>query len=224
MLDFSASALHRLAQEHLDWGNIDTVWVSHFHLDHCCGLPAYLFAIRHAPETRDRIKPLSIFGGKGMNDLLVDFNRVANGKLLEQKFPVNVVEIESLEKFRFLPEVDAIALSTDHTKESNAIRIEDAEGKVLVYTSDTGFNKTLSEFARNADLLIIESSFVKNKTTPIHLELSEAMFLIQRAKPKRALLTHFYAEWDLVDFNDEVRRFSPTCKVLEAVDGLRVTI
>ena len=33
MLDFSASAIHRIAQENLDWANLDAIWISHFHLD-----------------------------------------------------------------------------------------------------------------------------------------------------------------------------------------------
>ncbi|HYJ92644.1 MAG TPA: MBL fold metallo-hydrolase, partial [Pyrinomonadaceae bacterium] len=74
MLDFGSSALHRLAQENLDWANLDAVWISHFHLDHCCGLPAYLFATKHAPETRRRTKPLRIYGGKDMRRLIESFD------------------------------------------------------------------------------------------------------------------------------------------------------
>src|SRR3954463_12225726 len=88
MLDFSASALHRLAQESLDWANIDAVWISHFHLDHCAGLPPYLFATRHAPETANRTKPLNIFGGKGLNKLVHAFDEATGGKLMQQKFLV----------------------------------------------------------------------------------------------------------------------------------------
>lgn len=224
ILDFAASALHRLAQERLDWGSIDAIWLSHFHLDHCCGLPAYLFATRHAPETQERTKPLSVVGGPGLKQLLADFDKAGNGKLLRQRFPVELAEIEHLERFELLPGLQAIALSTPHTDESHAIRIEDNSGKVFVYTSDTGFGKELATFSKNADLLVIESSFVKDKKTDKHLELAEAMYLIGKARPKRAVLTHLYAEWDEVDFKVEVAKFDPICEVIEARDGLRLTI
>src|SRR5438045_6542507 len=105
MLDFSASAFHRLAQERLDWANIDAVWISHFHLDHCAGLPPYLFATRYAPETASRTKPLTIFGSKGLNKLISTFDEAARGKLLKQKFPIEIREIDELERFEILLEL-----------------------------------------------------------------------------------------------------------------------
>jgi ribonuclease BN (tRNA processing enzyme) len=224
MMDFAASAVHRMAQEGLDWGSIDSIWISHFHLDHCAGLPPFLFATRHAPETRDRTKPLTIFGGKGLSDRIDKFDGTADGKLLKQPFPVKIIEVEPLERFDLLPEVSAIALPTQHTDDSYAIRITDRTEASLVYTSDTGFHKDIAAFAKDADLLMIESSFVNDKKTERHLELAEAMYLIQHARPKRALLTHLYYEWDAVDFKSEVAGFDPVCEVTEAVDGLRLEI
>jgi ribonuclease BN (tRNA processing enzyme) len=123
-----------------------------------------------------------------------------------------------------LPNVEAIAMKTPHTDESLAIRIEHPDGPTLVYTSDTGFGKEIATLARDADLFITESSFFKNKKTEIHLELAEAMYLIRKAKPKRAMLTHFYAEWDEVDFSKEIKRFEPPCELIEAFDGLRLKL
>lgn len=224
LMDFAASAVHRLAQERLDWGNIDAIWVSHFHLDHCAGLAPFLFGTRHTPETRARTKTLKIFGGKGLKRLIATFDSLADDKLLKQPFPVEIIEVEPLEGFELLPDVKAIAISTPHTEDSYAIRIADASGATIVYTSDTGFRKDLSAFAKDVDLLLIESSFVRDKKVERHLELSEAMYIVQHARPRRAMLTHLYAEWDSVDFKGEIARFDPVCDVIEAVDGLRIDI
>jgi ribonuclease BN (tRNA processing enzyme) len=149
---------------------------------------------------------------------------VNNYRLFKQPFPVQIVEIEALERFEILTGATAVAISTPHTAESLAIRIESLEEKSLLYTSDTGFGKDVAAFARDTDLFILESSFVRNKKTEIHLELSEAMYLIGKAKPKRALLTHFYADWDEVSFAEVIARFEPACEVIEAVDGARFEI
>jgi len=223
LLDCSASAPHRMAQEKLDWPNLDAIWISHFHLDHCGGLAPFLFSTRKAHQTQGRTKPLRIFGASGLEQLISRFNDVNNYKLLDQRFLVEIVEIEPLEKFRILPGVDAVAMKTPHTGDSLAVRITDGEG-VFVYTADTGFGKEISAFARGADLLLTESSFFKNKKVDKHLELAEAMYLIRHARPKRAMLTHFYAGWDEVNFEAEVSEFEPVCEVIEAVDGLRLTI
>jgi ribonuclease BN (tRNA processing enzyme) len=221
LLDCSASAIHRMAQEKLDWMNLDTIWISHFHLDHIGGLAPFLFGTRNAPQMQERRKPLKIFGSEGLEKLLKAFDEVNNYKLFKQPFPLEIIEIEPFEKFEILSGTEADALKTPHTDESLSIRIKNND-KTLVYTADTGFDKTLRTFAKHADLLVVECSYFKNKTTEKHLKLAEAMYIIRHAKPKRAVLTHFYAEWDAVDFKTEIEKFSPACEILQARDGLRL--
>ena len=224
LLDCSASAIHRMAEEKLDWANLDAIWISHFHLDHVGGVAPFLFGMRNAPATRNRTKPLKIFGAKGLRKLLENFDGANDYKLFVQRFPLEIVEVESLEKFDIAPNLEAVALDTPHTNESLAIHLRDADDKTLVYTSDTGFDITLGSFARSVDLFLMECSFVKEKPLDTHLELAEAIHLIRYATPKRSVLTHFYADWDEVDFQKEVAKLSPLCEVLEARDGLQLEI
>lgn len=224
LLDCSASATHRMAEENLDGANLDAIWISHFHLDHCGGIAPFLASTKHAPLTQSRTKPLRIFGPEGLRDLVSNFDRAGDYGLLDQPFPVEIIEIESLESFDILPNLTATALSTPHTNESHAVHLRDKTGKTLVYTSDTGMSEPLSAFARKADLLLMECSFVKNKPVEKHLELAEAIYLIRKAAPKKAVLTHFYPEWDDVNFDEEVGKFAPGYEVIEAADGLRIDL
>jgi ribonuclease BN (tRNA processing enzyme) len=222
LLDCSPSAIHRMAQENLDWVNLDAIWISHFHLDHCGGLAPFLFGTKHAPQTQTRKKTLKIFGAKGLKNLIEAFDRADRYDLFEQPFPLEVIEVEPMKRFEILPGMEADTLKTPHTDESLSIRVRDKNGKTLVFTADTGFEKAFRTFAKNADLFVLECSFFKNKPIKKHLELAEAMYLVRHAKPKRAILAHFYPEWDGVDFAAEVEKFSPPCDVIEARDGLRL--
>jgi ribonuclease BN (tRNA processing enzyme) len=138
LLDISPDAAHRMAQEYLEWPNLDAIWVSHFHLDHLGGLAPLLFGTKWAPQTQARRKPLRIFGGKGLRELVEAFDKASQYSLLDQAFAIEVVEVHSESSFEILPGMNAQVLSTPHTRESLAIRLLDRERKTLVYTSDTG--------------------------------------------------------------------------------------
>lgn len=220
LLDCSGAIPLRMAQENLDWPNLDAIWISHFHIDHCAGLLPFLAGVKHADKAKGRVKPLNIFGPVGIEKLLADFDGVNNYRLFEQPFPLKIIEVEPLEKFDILPGVEAVAMQTPHTDESHAIHLRDREGKTMVYSADTGFSEVIAAFATGVDLFVLECTFIRDKPVQKHLELAEAIFLIRKAHPKRSMLTHFYPEWDNVNFGDEVRKIDSTCDVIEAKDGL----
>ena len=223
LLDVSGAAPHRMAQEGLDWVGLDAIWISHFHLDHVGGLAPFLFGTKHAPQTQARRKPLTIFGGYGLKRLLRAFDEANNYGLLKQPFAVEVREIAPRSKMEILPGLVAQTLSTPHTRESLAIRLTDTEGTVLVYTSDTGYTEALSAFAHDADLLMMECSFWRDKPVETHLELEDAMRLARDARPRKVLLTHLYPEWDDVDIAAEARKLW-TGETIAATDGLRIEV
>jgi ribonuclease BN (tRNA processing enzyme) len=225
LLDCAASAAHRMAQENLDWANLDGIWISHFHLDHVGGLAPLLFGMKHAPETQNRKRPLRVFGPRGLRALIEKFDAANDYKLFKQPFPLEFNEVEPLEKFEIplgASRLEAVALNTPHTDESRALHLRDKNGKTLVYTADTGFTMTLGDFAHGVDLLLMECSFYKNKPVEKHLELAEAMHLARYARPRRVVLTHLYPEWDAIDLAAEAGKFSPPCEVIEARDGLKL--
>ncbi len=224
MLDFSAAMPLRIAQENLNWTELDAIWISHFHLDHCAGLPPFLAGTKHAPEMKHRTKPLRIVGPNGLDKLIAGFDAAHSYRLLEQPFPVEIVEVEHNEPFELIRGIEAVACKTPHTDESHAIHIRDTDGKTLVYSSDTGFDDLIATFANGVDLFILECTFIRNKPKIRHLELAEAVHLIRRSKCKKAMLTHFYPEWDKADRINEPISGDLKIELLLAEDGLRITV
>ena len=223
LLDAGAAASHRMAQEHLDWPNLDAIWISHFHLDHLGGLTPFLFGVKWAPQTQRRTKPLRICGPEGLRQMVEAVDDSYDYGLLEQPFPTEIVEVNPNEDFELIPGLSASALSTPHTEESLALRLKDDDSKLFVYTSDTGFSDDLAQFAQGAALLLMECSFRSNKPVQKHLELADAMRVAHDCAPEKLVLTHLYPEWDNVDLAAEARALWPG-EAIEAKDGLVLEI
>ena len=226
LLDCSADAPHRVAQENLDWQNLDAIWISHLHLDHCAGLAPLLFGIKWAPGIDQRQKSLKIFGCEGVTKLVKAIDDSNHYKLFEQPFPLEFHEFAPTDNAMpivTLHNIRSEIISTPHRAESLAIKLSDSNGTSLVYSSDTGYSDSLAEFARHTDLLILECSFYRNKPTAKHLELADAMRIAKIAEPRKLLLTHLYPEWDEVDLESEAGKLWPG-ETIAAYDGLRFGI
>src|SRR6476469_3487367 len=74
LLDCSATAPSRMAACGVDWPNLDAIWISHFHMDHCGGLGPLLTGLKHAEETKKRTRPLTLTGPRGLRELLNNFS------------------------------------------------------------------------------------------------------------------------------------------------------
>src|SRR5688500_10978777 len=136
LLDCSASSILRMAQEGCDWVNLDAIWISHFHLDHCGGLGPFLFGMKHAPETQRREKPLRVFGPAGLRKVIETFDSAYAYGLLMLPFPSEIIEVEAGKPFELFSGLAGSVFSTPHTDESCAIRLEDGGGISLVFTAD----------------------------------------------------------------------------------------
>jgi ribonuclease BN (tRNA processing enzyme) len=221
LLDIGPDTVHRMAEEDLDWPNLDAIWISHFHLDHFGGLAPFLFGARWAPQLRSRAKPLRIFGPSGLRNLIETINDANKYKLFEQGFPVDLSEVTAGGKFELLPGLTAETLTTPHTSESLALRLTDPGGTSFAYSSDTGFSEQLADFAIHVTLLLLECSFRRNKPMQTHLELTDAMNLARLCEPQMVVLTHLYPEWDGCNIIAEAGTLW-SGRTIEAVDGLRL--
>jgi ribonuclease BN (tRNA processing enzyme) len=187
VLDLGTGALGVL-QRHADLLDVDAVYVSHLHADHCIDLVAYSYARRFHPAG---IPPrLPVYGpagtarricnafeeppGFGLLDVY-DFHEVPTGTRTIGPFTVSTVR-------------------TNHPIECHAMRVE-AGGRSLTYSGDTGECPSLVDLARGTDLFLCEASWTHDENHPpdIHLSGREAGEHATKAGVGKLVLTHLQA-------------------------------
>src|SRR5215213_2368296 len=116
LLDAGAAASHRMAQEQLDWPNLDAIWISHFHLDHLGGLTPFLFGVKCAPQTQGRTGPLRICGPEGLRQMVKAVDDSDDDGWVGRPFKGEIMEVGPGEAFELLPGLSASALDRKSTR------------------------------------------------------------------------------------------------------------
>lgn len=88
----------------------------------------------------------------------------------------------------------------------------------IVYSADTGYQgNILEEFAKNVDLLICESTYLKEHLRKVdnHLYAYEAGLIAKKAQPKKLLLTHFWPNIAKEKYLEEARKIFSSTEVAQ---------
>ncbi|HEY6962875.1 MAG TPA: MBL fold metallo-hydrolase [Gaiellaceae bacterium] len=179
LVDCGPGVLSRLRAAE-GWPEIDAIVISHFHLDHCGDLVAWLWGTLHGPHDAPQLWVTP--GGRGELDNL--------SQQIADAFDVH----EYVDGERF----DAAGFAITpfrvphYTQPTWALRIE-ADGKVVAYSADTGPSPILAEIARDADLFMCEATLAEDdhdREPRGHLKASEAAAAALNANAKRLLLVH----------------------------------
>jgi ribonuclease BN (tRNA processing enzyme) len=194
-------------RERIDYVDVDAVVISHLHADHFLDLVPYSYALTYAP--RQQPVPVDRWPGTdcpacpvlhvppGARDL---FRRVVgswgNDDLIEKAFELceyeasSEIEIGPI-RIRFQP--------VPHFTETFAMSISSTNGSGrIVYGADSSPTEALEEFARDADLMLVEATLPRPERTGMrgHLTPGEAGELARAAGAKRVLLVHISDELD----------------------------
>jgi ribonuclease BN (tRNA processing enzyme) len=190
VLDLGPGTLSNL-QRHLPHERLDALLVTHEHLDHCLDLAPLTVARVFHP---DPLKPLPLYAPDGVFDRIAALEDEEGVAEMRELFDVQTIEPGG--DF----EVGPLHVTTrllPHMVPNAGMRIE-AGGKTVVYTGDTGPSDELVALARDADLLVAESSWLEPRQDlgPIHLTARQAGEHAAGAGAGSLLLTHLWPGLD----------------------------
>jgi phosphoribosyl 1,2-cyclic phosphodiesterase len=202
---------------------------SHFHWDHIQGLPFFLPAY----DSR-RMFTISAIGRERYG---TDLRSIFETQMQEVYFPVPLDGMGA--KFEYLqtPEdhlsVDQAFVRTvkhNHPGGAYSYRIEDGEGKALVYCTDIEHGERIDprivELARDANVLIHDGQYTPEELSSHrgwgHSSWAQAVEVAEQAKVKRLVITHHDPDHDdafLLDVEKECRsRFPDTVLAREQME------
>lgn len=137
-----------------------------------------------------------------------------------------IKDIHYFDFYNFTNEFNEAKLSylkNIHDVPCYSTKITTKEGIQIVYTSDTGYNANLINFAKDVDLLICESTFLKGQGgSPNHLYAFEAGKIAKLANVKKLMLTHFWPEIPKKEYIEEAKEYFEN--VIAANEGETLTL
>ena len=202
LLDAGAGTLQRLAASGAPWRQLDRVFLTHFHIDHCLDLGSILFALRLPQLKRRRL--LTIYGPPGLRRLYKHLNEAFNGWMTPRGFRLSLYELRAT-TIRLKGYTVTTKLMNHYDTGAIGYRI-DAAGKSVAYSGDTDECRGVIELGCDADLLILECSMIDERKVAGHLTPTECGRIAAQANCRHLLLTHFYPVFQGYDIRQRVRR------------------
>lgn len=212
LLDAGSRAVTELEHE-LSPNDLDAIILSHYHEDHIADLGA-LRQYRQLQTVKPEVLPIY-----GHQENEYEFSKLSLENVSEG-IAYDVENGTSVGPF------DIQFLKTVHPVICYAMRIvERATGQVLVYTGDTGYFAELVDFSKDADILLADVYFFKDKAKmPNHLSSVEAGEIAVQANVKKLILTHLPQVGDLQVLREEAQEAAGNIPVDLAQPHMKWTV
>jgi ribonuclease BN (tRNA processing enzyme) len=203
VVDLGYATVPRLL-ERADASQIDAVFISHGHPDHCADLNPLLRAralgdltlrdltLRELTLGDGPLRPLPVYALPGALDAVLALDRPG---MLDDAFELR--EFRAGDELSIGP-FQARTRLLPHWVPNAGVRLA-ASGQVLAYTGDCGPSPEVAELARGADLLVAEASHAREVPPDARRYASSARVAARQATQAgaaRLLLTHLWPGTD----------------------------
>ena len=169
LLDCGPHILSALKQSGRSSNDIDIVLITHFHGDHCGGVP---FLLLEASVLQKRKKPLIIVGPQKIKEKITTLYAALYGNISKEELPFHCEFISIVPSKPY--EINGInikAFKMTHTPEAQAYRVETTDISIA-YSGDTGWTENLIPLVKETQLAILECNFFETELD-IHLNFSQ---------------------------------------------------
>ena len=216
LIDMGSGVLSNL-QQHIQLEQLEAVFLSHLHHDHISDFLVMQYAMQMQIIMKERQNPLPVYYP---NEPTKEASLIPFAPYIE---PIPIYNDSVVLSF---DDLQVSFLRTEHSVPCYAIKFKTLD-KTFVYGADSGVNTNWSPFAENADLLVLESTYLekdKFKSPPGHLATVDIVEISNQLKPKKILLTHFYPKYDPTTIKQEIISKNPAAEIIMPKIGKVVTV
>ncbi|KGN39219.1 MBL fold metallo-hydrolase [Knoellia subterranea] len=213
LFDLGSGALGPM-QRHIAPRDVDAVFVTHLHPDHCADLCG-LYVARHYNPGGAPTERVPVWGPTGTAKRLALMYHGLEHHALQQVFDFRLLEDQVAIE---VGPVRVVPYAVNHPVEAFGFRIE-AQGQVLAYTGDTDTCDNLTPLLRDADLVLSDSAFMDGRDDEfrgVHLTPSRAaQAALDAGGVKRLMLTHMPAWNDPAVCREQAAALWPDVEMVE---------
>lgn len=188
LLDCGASALLAMQRDGVNIDHLDAVCLSHLHGDHFAGLPFLFIAATYDVPRR---RPLTIVGPPGTQARVQELFRAMYRDLSAKQLPFEVHYIEVADGTRTaIGPADLLSFAVVHQENELSLGFRlNVDGKVVLYSGDTGWTEALVTQSQGVDLFICECCFYETRVD-FHLDYPRLAAQRHRFGCERLVLSH----------------------------------
>ncbi len=181
-------------RKHYDYLSIDAIAITHTHGDHVLDLLPMAYALLYSPRAlRGESRRPKLFLPPGAAERLrAIFDLIDRAELLDLAY--DAVEYDPSETIS-LPGVELEFAPVPHFVPTHAIGVRTETGGRLVFGADHRPSQRIIDFARGADVLLLEATLMfPEGGVRGHITSVEAAEIAQQAEVDRLVLTHMSDE------------------------------
>lgn len=199
LLDIGTGVLSNL-YSWLSPAELSCLIITHMHPDHFLDIYPFRYLLEFTAKER---LPFPVYAPPGAARHIQPLFSEADPAKFKQVF--KFYELQDQLQYQ-IGALKVTAVLVPHLKPTFGIRIE-AEGKSLFYTSDTGYDPKLSVYAQGVDLLLAETTLLKeHEGEPVaHLTTSQVGQIAKEAGVSQLVLTHLWPHFSRQQILDEVK-------------------
>jgi ribonuclease BN (tRNA processing enzyme) len=190
LLDCGAGVLARLRSLNGGWPLVDSIVITHWHLDHWGDLVPWVWGNMVGPG-REEHRPELWLPPQGRGRIRDFGTRLGWEDMFESTFDVH--DYEEAVPFATAAGLEVFAIRLPHyTLRTYGLRVTNG-AHTLAYSGDSGPDERLADVARDADLFVCEATLLRGELDGSprgHLSIDEAVEAYEASGAKRLLLTH----------------------------------